>query len=172
MAILSVFKSKVPSISYFFKNGKQAPFINGKFITDVESEIEELMADIGAIGSDKSKHPHLYVDPDEKEFDTEAPSYEETIRAQERAKVLAEISAANNLATNPANNISTSEAGKTAESFASTASLNGLDGLTPTSSPTPLTPAASLVPAALQAKLAALTTANPAPVATSATVGV
>lgn len=171
MAILKVFKSKVSSVSYFFKNGKQAPFINGKFITDIENEIKELMEDIGDIGSDKSKHPHLYVDPDEKEFDTEAPSYEEVIRAQERTKVLAEIAAANQLALNVANNMSTSDVGKTAESFASTANLNGLDGSTPTPVVTPA-PSASLVPASLQDKLAALTAAKAlVQVTTSASVG-
>lgn len=182
MAILQIFKSKVSSVSYFFKNGKQAPFINGKFITDIESEIEELMADIGAIGSDKSKHPHLYVDPNEKELDTEAPTYEETIRAQERTKVLAEIAATNAAALVPSNNVSTSDSGNAAASFTSTAALGGLDGSTPvpvpvfTDIPAPVVPATpaetaavSLISADLQSKLASLTGTIPA-AGTSATV--
>lgn len=180
MAILQIFKSKVSSVSYFFKNGKQAAFINGKFITDIESEIEELMTEIGEIGSDKSKHPHLYIDPNEKELDTEAPTYEETIRAQERTKVLAEIAATKAAALVPSNNVSTSDSGNAAASFASTATLGGLDGSTPTPAPTPVftdipappaaTAAASLIPSDLQSKLASLTSSTPT-VDTSALTG-
>jgi hypothetical protein len=199
MSILQVFKSKVPHISFFFKNGKQAPFINGKFITEIESEIDELRAEIGQyinpvlndknqvvshdgvdiskyIGSDKSRHPHIYIDPDESELDTEAPSYEDKIRAQERAKVLAEIAAQTNAALVPSNNVSNSDAGKTAASFASTANLNGLDGLVPVPALiVPATPAPNLVPKDLQDKIASLQKVNPTPapvvqVVTSATV--
>lgn len=183
MTILQVFKSKVPSVSFFFKNGKQAAFINGKFITDVQSEIDEIRAEIGVYvnavlneknqiisydsvdvskhtGSENSRHPHLYIDDKESELDTEAPSYEETIRMQERTKVLAEIAAKSAESLNADTNKSDSDNTNTAGSFGSTATLNGLDG----STPAPATP--SVITANLQAKLATLNSAKPAVVNT------
>lgn len=72
MAMKKVFKSVQPSIQYVFKNGKVAAFINYEYMTDLENEIEELNAEIGAVGFGKSKQPHIYIDADKTEIDTDA----------------------------------------------------------------------------------------------------
>lgn len=80
MTIKKVFKSTQPSIQYCFKNGKIAAFANFEYATELESEIAELQAEIGEEGQGKSRHPHLYVDPDKAEIDTEAMDPLEVIR--------------------------------------------------------------------------------------------
>jgi len=65
MAIARVFKSQVQSIKYIFKNGKEAPFVFGKYYTDNATEIAELEQEI-ALG-----HPQIFIDSEEKEVDTE-----------------------------------------------------------------------------------------------------
>lgn len=82
MAILKVFKSHIPSCSFFTSKGMQVPFIQGKFTTGNEEVIAELEQEI------KSGHPHLYIDENEKEVDTEALSPLELIKqeAYEQAK--------------------------------------------------------------------------------------
>jgi hypothetical protein len=60
MSLVHVFKSTMPSINYIFKNGKAAPFVGGIFTTDVQSEIDELEAEV------LNRHPHIYIDEAQK----------------------------------------------------------------------------------------------------------
>lgn len=82
MAILKVYKSHIQSCSFFTSKGMQVAFIQGKFTTGNEEVIAELEAEI------KSGHPHIYIDENEKEIDTEALSPLEVIKqeAYEQAK--------------------------------------------------------------------------------------
>jgi len=82
MAILKIFKNRILNCAYHFKDGTQASFLNGKFATDVKARIEELMNEV------ETNHPHIYIDPNEAEVDSEALSPMEVIRkeAYERAK--------------------------------------------------------------------------------------
>lgn len=70
MAIKSVFKSRIESCQYVFQNGKSAVFSEGRFLTDVPQEIAELMGEVGEEGNTKSRHPFIWIDPDEKQLDT------------------------------------------------------------------------------------------------------
>lgn len=42
------FQATYPSINYIFRNGKPAIFVAGKFVTDVQKEIDELREEIAA----------------------------------------------------------------------------------------------------------------------------
>ena len=108
MAIKRVFKSRIPSCSYFFKNGKQAAFIGGKYVTDVDIEIAELESEIGKSGltePNKSDHPHIYIDQREKEINTEALDP----IAEIKRKAVEEYLAAQKKALNAAGNVSSSK---------------------------------------------------------------
>lgn len=80
MTIRAIFKSRIPNIQYIFKSGKSAPFLGGRYTTDVDTEIDELMAEIVDVGVDKSRHPHIYVDEAESEIDSEAETPIQAIR--------------------------------------------------------------------------------------------
>ncbi len=99
MTIKKIFKSQMPSCNYVFRNGVVAHFINGKYATDQETEIAEITAEITA------RHPHLYVDANESEIDSEALSPMEIIKQKAVAEYIANMAAA----TNPANDRGTSE---------------------------------------------------------------
>lgn len=103
MAIKKVFKSKIQSCNYVFKSGKQASFIAGKYLTDIDTEIEELEAEI------KSGHPHIFIDANEKEVDTEKLDPLEEIKR----KAIAEYLEAQKKAVDPSNDMgSTDQSGK------------------------------------------------------------
>jgi len=85
MAILKVFKSYLGNSSFFFKDGKQAAFLGGRFVTGVESEIAELQNLVD------NHHPHIYVDAQDSEVDSEALTPMEQLKADIRAQVLAEL---------------------------------------------------------------------------------
>lgn len=59
-----LFKCSIPSCKYLFADGHPAYFNSGRFATQDEAEIAELEAVI------KAKHPHIYVDANEKETDS------------------------------------------------------------------------------------------------------
>lgn len=167
MSIITIFKSHLPSVSFFFKNGKQAAFINGKYVTEIETEIDELRAEIGNYDTTKSNHPHLYVDPAEKEIDTEAPSAIDIIRQEAYEQAKKDILAEQARAMSASGNVSTGESGSIAASLNNTAKLDGLDG----TNPTPVaTASVSTVAASLQDKLAALK--QPDTTGTSTSAGV
>lgn len=80
-SVLQLFKSRIASMRYVFKNGKTANFILGQYATDVESEITELHAEI------KSGNPILHIDKDEP-----TKLFVEPIESL-RAKIIAEYEA-------------------------------------------------------------------------------
>lgn len=48
MSEATLFKSAIPSMTYLFKNGKAATFVQGRFSTAIKAEIDELNAEIEA----------------------------------------------------------------------------------------------------------------------------
>ena len=85
MSLLKIFKNRVLNCSYHFKDGTQAAFLNGKYSTDVKSRIEELQNEVD------TNHPHIYIDPDEHEIDSEALSPMEVIRQEAYARAKADL---------------------------------------------------------------------------------
>lgn len=83
MAIQKLYKSRMPSCQYFFKDGSRADFVNGRFSTDEEEKIEQLDAEL------KKNHPHIYVDDNEVEVDTEKQDPLEHLRTKFIAEYLA-----------------------------------------------------------------------------------
>lgn len=102
MAIKKVFKCRIPSSKYLFSNGKEANFIGGRYMTDVEAEISALEDEI------KLGHPHIYVDSAEKEIDTEQMDPIEQIKK----KAIAEYVAAQAKAIKTSNDMGNTEQGK------------------------------------------------------------
>ncbi len=102
MAIKKLYKSRLPSCKFLFKNGKEAIFINSEFATDVVSEIEELNVEIA------SGHPHIYIDDTRKEIDTNQMDPLEHIKA----KAVADYIAARQKANDPSNQRGNTEQGK------------------------------------------------------------
>lgn len=81
--IMALFKNSMGSCVYIFKNGKPANFLQGRYFTNNEAEIEELMDEV------KQGHPHIYIDQEEFLVDTKFVDPLEAIRAQ----ILAELAA-------------------------------------------------------------------------------
>jgi hypothetical protein len=101
MAIKRVFKTTLGSSRYVFTSGKEAAFVGGEYLTDIASEIETLEQEIAA------GHPHIYVDSAKATVDTDNMDPLEQIRQ----KAIADYIASQAAATNPANDLGTSEAG-------------------------------------------------------------
>ena len=59
--LLRVFKSTMPSVNFIFGNGKPAIFIAGVYRTNIDWEISALDYEVS------SGHPHIFIDPEEKE---------------------------------------------------------------------------------------------------------
>lgn len=95
MSIMKVFKAALPSVNYVFRNGKPGIFIQGKFCTDVQSEIDELEDEIA------KGHPHIYIDKAEAEIDSSIVDPIQALRAKIEAEVRAQMAAA----TDPANDM-------------------------------------------------------------------
>ena len=91
MAILQVFKATLPSINYIFRNGKPAIFVQGKFATSIEAEIEEMKDEIA------KGHPHIYVDKEDATVDSEMVDPIQALRAKIEAQIRAEMAAATDL---------------------------------------------------------------------------
>jgi len=83
--ILRVFKSTIPSISYLYKDGVSAVFQFGVHRTADPARIAELEAEVAA------NHPHIYIDPKEREIDEDMVNPENVLRAKLRAEILAEL---------------------------------------------------------------------------------
>jgi len=66
MAIMNAYYCTLGSCTYVFKDGTAAFFNEGRYLTSLEKEIEELEAEIAA------KHPHFYVNKDALTVDTDA----------------------------------------------------------------------------------------------------
>lgn len=88
-AIKDVFLGSMAHFRFAFKNGKEAIFLNGKFMTNIPEEIKELDDEI-ALG-----HPFITrpTNPDEHRVDTTYVDPMEVIRAQVRAELKAEEAA-------------------------------------------------------------------------------
>jgi hypothetical protein len=82
-------------MNYIFKNGKPATFVSGRFITDIPSEIAELDEEVAA------KHPFIFIDPAEKEIDSEKLDP----MAGLRERIIAEYLARQAEVTNPTNDM-------------------------------------------------------------------
>lgn len=95
MSTATIFKARIPSVNYIFKNGKPAIFVQGRFATDIAAEIEELKSEIAA------GHPHIFIDENEAEIDSNLINPIQALRAQIEAELRAEMAAA----TNPANDM-------------------------------------------------------------------
>jgi hypothetical protein len=129
MATSKVFKSKAPVLGYVFKSGKSVHFLNHIYLTNAKDEIEELTleADNG--------HPNFYIDPEMTEIDPimldPMAVLRAKIREEERASLLA--------ATNPNNDMGSTQEGKL-EGISTSASVAGLMGHSDaTSQPLPST---------------------------------
>lgn len=111
MSIFAIFKSPLPSFTYIYKGGRTAVFIGGRYMTDEEALIREMFDEVGEVGAAKSRHPYIYVDPDESQIDSEAPSPIELIkikaREEAREELLKEQEEARNRAMNATANTST-----------------------------------------------------------------
>ena len=57
--VVKLFKMRLNNIGYVFRNGKRAPFLAGRYSTDIPSEIAELEEEI------ELGHPHLYISADD-----------------------------------------------------------------------------------------------------------
>ncbi len=87
--ISAIFKSPLPSFSFFFKNGMTAVFMHGRFVTGVKEQIRELMEEVGEVGVNKSRHPYIYVN--DYEIDSEALSPMELVRMKAKEEARQEL---------------------------------------------------------------------------------
>lgn len=88
--ISNIFKSTLPSVSYFFKDGVQAAFINHRYTTANPDQIDQLTKEVD-LG-----HPHIYIDPAEATIDSNALTPIELIKKLAREEAIAELKAAMN----------------------------------------------------------------------------
>lgn len=58
-SLMAVFRNTIPNCRYNFKSGKEAVFMNGQYLTNNKTEIEELMAEID------SGHPNIFLNREE-----------------------------------------------------------------------------------------------------------
>ena len=91
MSTMRVYKATLPSVNYIFRNGKPAIFVNGKFCTDIPSEITELDEEIAA------KHPIIFIDSAEREIDSAAVDPISALREKIIAEYKATMAAATSL---------------------------------------------------------------------------
>lgn len=115
MAIQKLFKSRMPSCQYFFKDGSRADFVSGRFSTDDAEKISELELEL------TKNHPHIYIDDNEVEVDTAKQDPLEHLRT----KFIAEYLAAQN--AKEGTDFGTTEA-NTKASIATTADLGKVGG--------------------------------------------
>jgi hypothetical protein len=103
MSTLRVFKSTIPSINFIFGNGKPAIFQGGVFRTDIPSEISALEYEIA------QGHPHIFIDPNEREVDSELLDPMKALRAKIREEILAEEAEKARLAADVTRDMGTSD---------------------------------------------------------------
>ena len=86
MSTLQLFKCHLPSCQFIFPKGKAATFVNGRYATDIQEEIDCLKYEI-SLG-----HPHIYIDAAEAEVDSEKQDpmsiLVARIREEERQKLI------------------------------------------------------------------------------------
>ena len=93
-AVHKAFKSTTPFIQMILPNGEVCQFINHLYHTDNEETTRLLMNEIGTVGKTKSRHPFIYVDEDQTEVDPEALTPMAILEKTIRAKILADMAAA------------------------------------------------------------------------------
>ena len=96
MAIITEFKSSLPSCQYAFKDGTAAIFMFGRYRTDNEDYIAELKHEI------KMKHPHITGG---NQIDTAIDNPLVGLEAKFRAKFLAEQAAEHAAALDKSNDM-------------------------------------------------------------------
>lgn len=89
MAIVTKFKSTIPSLRYVCKNGFVVNFLNGEFYTEVEYVNKELQEQ-----ADDLEQQYIYVDPEDTTIDTEAATPYELMVQAAKKQALAELAAA------------------------------------------------------------------------------
>lgn len=99
MSMLRVFKSNIPSINYIFPWGTVAAFQQGYYRTDDEREVEHLNAEV------KLRHPHIFVDENEREVDSKLVDPMEALKA----KIIADFLVAQEKANDPSNDMGSSD---------------------------------------------------------------
>lgn len=99
MATLRVFKSSIPSITVILGNGKPCIFVQGVYRTAIQGEIDLFESEIA------QGHPHLFIDPNEREIDS---TMIDPMNAM-RAKIIAEYVASQAAATSMTNDRGTSD---------------------------------------------------------------
>ncbi len=105
----NIYFNTLQNCRYTFKNGKDANFLNGQYVTDIRSEIDELDAEV------EFGHPHIYVDANKRQIDVQFRDPVEAIKRQ----AIAEFLAQQKEATNKANDMgTTSQAGRVIEGIA------------------------------------------------------
>lgn len=88
MTIARAFRSNSPFINYALSTGEIVKFVNSLFYTTNEriaNELEKVAND---------GHPDIYIDPNEKEVDTDALTPEAQMEKRIRAKIMAEMAEA------------------------------------------------------------------------------
>jgi hypothetical protein len=83
---LHIYKNRLPSCHYVFKDGSQATFVKGVYKTANSVEIEQLDKEV------RSGHPHIFIDKNEPAVisSTDDADPMAALRAKIRAEILAE----------------------------------------------------------------------------------
>lgn len=158
--IMHVFFNTIPNCRYTFKDGTDANFLGGKYLTDNEVQIRELSREVA------NGHPHIYTKADHLTEDTTIVDPMVAIREKVRAELLAEMAASTDKTTDRGSyevsgklegiaNTDTIAAG--AADSSSNDGAQQATAATTTVTPTPVASAAIVNPAlaALSAKIAA-----------------
>lgn len=86
--IFALFKCRVTSCKYYFRDGSVAYFTEGRFATKNEKQIAELKEEIEA------GHPHIYIDEKESTAESMLQDPMSTLRAKMFKEFLAQQEAA------------------------------------------------------------------------------
>lgn len=113
MTIAKIFKSHLASSNFFFKDGSQAAFMLGRFVTDNPRKIAELTEEV------ESGNPLIYIDSEDLEIDSEALSPMEIIRQEAYNQARADLIASGQIS----DKTSTSDSGAFKNSVANTATI-------------------------------------------------
>lgn len=92
-----LFKSSIPNIFMILASGTKAEFANGIFFTTDEDDIAYLTKEV------KRGHPHIYIDANEPEIDTDAVTPYEQLRKKIRQELMAEMQAAGDVSNQRGN---------------------------------------------------------------------
>lgn len=85
--ILRLYKSSMSAVNFICGNGDVITFAQGRYYTDNPSHIAYLDAEI------RSNHPHIFVDPNEREVASNMITPMQQMREKIRQELLAELAA-------------------------------------------------------------------------------